>query len=733
MPQLQILTAAERTEFESLPVFSRAERQRYFQIPPNLDAVFTTLRTPTNQVYFLLRLGYFRATGRFFPGPYPAADIADVVGKLGFLPGLIAVDDYDEKATASRHRKLILDSLGFRAFGPEAERELAQELRGMVRSQARPKLMWLRSVEFLQSHKTEIPSVATLTDCITREARHHQRHLAATLVAQLSTTQRALLDTLLEKAASEDETASQWQRYRVTLLKRFSQSVRPSRIKANISDLRTLRELYGHVDTVAEALDLTQEGIRYYATSVLKAQVFQIERRADEDRHLHLVYFVTHQYYRLQETLVDVLLTCVQTLLNTCKREHKERFYVTRLERQRSVSAFAAVVQQGVCTPLTHSEHIAFCEQLAAEEKVHRIQDVLRTGQPQRLVVEQQVARWSDPRADAVAEAEYYNLLEARSLKLQNRVAERVKEVHFSGDEHSDVRVALRYYQSKNGVIDQEAPLEFLDPQEQQQVMAATGKFRGSLYKALLFIKVAEAVKAGVLNVRHSYKYRSLDDYLVPQEAWRSARQEYLDRAGLTAVADCQTLLASLAETLAAQFCETNQRMLQGENPHLTFRPTGSWHVFTPKTETEEVDSLASVFPKSRYISLLEVLATVSRLSGFVEEFQHWQGRHTPARPPVPTFFAGILGYGCFIGTHKMARISTGMNEAELENTVNWYFSLDNVHAANDRILRCMDQMALPELYRARPGVLSRRRHPRLDGQNEREDAAKGASFETSS
>jgi TnpA family transposase len=60
-----------------------------------------------------------------------------------------------------------------------------------------------------------------------------------------------------------------------------------------------------------------------------------------------------------------------------------------------------------------------------------------------------------------------------------------------------------------------------------------------------------------------------------------------------------------------------------------------------------------------------------------------------------------------------MVRISTGMNEAELENTVNCYFSLDNVHAANDRILRCMDQMALPELYRSRPGVL----HTSSDGQ----------------
>jgi hypothetical protein len=401
----------------------------------------------------------------------------------------------------------------------------------MVRSQARPKLMLLRSVEFLQSPKIEIPSVATLTDCIAHETRQHQRHLADALAARLSTTQRTLLDALLEKVGPGDEPASPWQRYRVTLLKRFSQSVRPSRIKANLNDLRTLRDLYGQLDTVAELLDLTQEGIRYYATSVLKSQVFQIGRRADEDRHLPMVCFVTHQYYRLQETLVDVLLTCVQTLLNTCKREHKERFYVNRLDRQRSVTAFAEVVHQGMCTPLTHIEQIAFCDQLAAEEKVYRIQDVLRTGKPQRVVVEQQGAHWSDPQSDAAAEAEYYNLLETRSLKLQNRVAELVKEVNFSGDEHTNLMVALRSYQAKNGAIEQGAPVGFLDPQEQQQVVTATGKLRVSLYKTLLFSKLAEAVKAGALNVRHSYKYRSLDDYLLPQDTWHRTRQEYLDRA----------------------------------------------------------------------------------------------------------------------------------------------------------------------------------------------------------
>ena len=76
-------------------------------------------------------------------------------------------------------------------------------------------------------------------------------------------------------------------------------------------------------------------------------------------------------------------------------------------------------------------------------------------------------------------------------------------------------------------------------------------------------------------------------------------------------------------------------------------------------------------------------------------------------------FLAGIVGYGCFIGTRKIANISHQINESELENTVNWYFSKENIDVANDRILQLMDQLELPEVYRNQSEVL----HTSSDGQ----------------
>jgi hypothetical protein len=105
--------------------------------------------------------------------------------------------------------------------------------------------------------------------------------------------------------------------------------------------------------------------------------------------------------------------------------------------------------------------------------------------------------------------------------------------------------------------------------------------------------------------------------------------------------------------------------------------------------------------------------STVNRYSGFLDEFQHWQQRYHRPKPPQKTFYAGIIGLGCGIGTRKIARISRQISEPELENTVNWYFSPDATQAANDKVLHLMDRMELPNRSRRSQEVL----HTSSDGQ----------------
>jgi hypothetical protein len=150
---MQILTPAEYAMFDTPPHFSSVERQRFFVLSHSLDPLLASFRTPTNQIGFVLALGYFKATKRFFTRQFHEADATYVTKQLGFLPSVFALSDYEE-ATARRHRKVIVDYLGFRPFDAQAKQDLIVEIRTMVRSQIRPKVIFLHALDALARRNT---------------------------------------------------------------------------------------------------------------------------------------------------------------------------------------------------------------------------------------------------------------------------------------------------------------------------------------------------------------------------------------------------------------------------------------------------------------------------------------------------------------------------------------------------------------------------------------------------
>ena len=200
---------------------------------------------------------------------------------------------------------------------------------------------------------------------------------------------------------------------------------------------------------------------------------------------------------------------------------------------------------------------------------------------------------------------------------------------------------------------------------------------------------------------------------MTPKPDWDENRGECLQRAELTGYSDCQATLQALSLAVDFRYEETNSGFMAGDNPFLTFRSNGTFHASTPKLDEGDGVSLGGIFPERKYIPLLEALATVDNATGFLEEFEHWQRKHRHTKPAKKVFFAGIMAYGCDIGYRKLAQISKQINENELDDTLNWYFSLANVQSANDRILQFMDKMEIPDIYRNQAGQL----HTSSDGQ----------------
>jgi hypothetical protein len=279
-------------------------------------------------------------------------------------------------------------------------------------------------------HKIEIPGSGTLTQLILDVVGKHKQELVERVRTTLPSESRQVLDTLFQKAPATAEDLKV-QRARLTLLKRFSHSTKPSKIKENFTDLQTIRALYQPLRSLVRSLDLTPDGLRYYAQAVIKAEVFQVERRADPERHLHLLCCIAHQYFHLHDLLMDVLLMAVQSTRRVCQREHQDQYYVERTDRQQAVQSLVENVERAVCDPLAEIERIAFQKQLAAREKVQLIQNVLRKQDEERHALQDQMTRLKEDLQHQRQECGYYAVLERKSVKLQNKVAGILQQVRF--------------------------------------------------------------------------------------------------------------------------------------------------------------------------------------------------------------------------------------------------------------------------------------------------------------
>ena len=169
-------------------------------------------------------------------------------------------------------------------------------------------------------------------------------------------------------------------------MKKLSQSTRPSKVKERVTDLNLVEDLYRRLGPVLEAIGLNPEGIAYHANSVIKSEIFQIARRDEQDRYLHLIAFIAHQYFRLQDNLVDVLITSLQSYQNSALREHKDRCYARREQRNPALTALVSYLDEKLLSALATIRAIAEDHQLNDTEKVERIRTLLTTHGGERIV-----------------------------------------------------------------------------------------------------------------------------------------------------------------------------------------------------------------------------------------------------------------------------------------------------------------------------------------------------------
>jgi hypothetical protein len=73
-----------------------------------------------------------------------------------------------------------------------------------------------------------------------------------------------------------------------------------------------------------------------------------------------------------------------------------------------------------------------------------------------------------------------------------------------------------------------------------------------------LFRKITDNVKSGSLNLQSSYKFKALDEYMIPKGEWDKNKDALLKQSGLEKFSDCKKVLGTLEEALNKEYVRTN-------------------------------------------------------------------------------------------------------------------------------------------------------------------------------
>jgi TnpA family transposase len=717
MAKLHVLSKVERKAFNSPPLYTTDGRKHYFHVNEEIKALINTMRLPTNKVGFILQLGYFKYAGRFFmASQFHKRDVDFVAKLLNINSHEIIIEKYNEDKYKD-HQKIILSLLGISRFDDKSKKLFLVEIDRLVSKKLRPKLIIIKLIDILRKKKIEVPNYSQFSDAIVDAENRFESNLMSILEKHLDTKQIEQLDALLPNEKNDQSDKEFYQCAPITKLKNIIESSRPEKIKTSVKRFIFIKNLFDSMKNVIDALTLSPESRRYYAIWVQKAQTFQMIQRSNRyKRYLYLLAFISHQYYIRQDLLIDTLLKSVLTVLNKVKRRQRETVFDNRKEKDRAIQQLSQSNGEKKAI-LKQIKQIVVSRELSDKAKIQQIHDLL-IKKPSEMVnteeVEEFIKILDNQVLQSLKNTDYYDLLESLSTFMQNRTSFMLKHLQFNAStSNTKLMTAIQYFCKKDGDIGKNPPCTFLDESEINMLKDENGMFRTSLYKSLLFVKIAEAIKAGILNLEYSYRYLSLDEYLFGKERWKNNGDELIKQAGFEGIKQFSNVIKPLKKALHAQYCKTNTRINTGDNIHITFNKKDKVIVKTPKVNKADETRISELLPQNKYTSILDLLMDIDRQTRFTDCFQHYSVKDKNKRP-LPTFFyAGLLGKGCNIGISKLANTSKGINEHTLENVVNWYFSNDNILAANKRIINLANKLALSNLLKRHHNLL----HTSSDGK----------------
>lgn len=224
----------------------------------------------------------------------------------------------------------------------------------------------------------------------------------------------------------------------------------------------------------------------------------------------------------------------------------------------------------------------------------------------------------------------------------------------------------------------------------------------------------------GIITIKDSISYRSLDDELLPIEYWNNDKDNIIQSIQSQLIStDIAQTLATLESSLNKRYHEVNQRISSGANSKIQVKYAKQnkkpkedivrWKLPYKKSD----DGVNNPFYDSMDISSIgQIIKLTNHHTGFMKKFTHVLPSYAKNQPKEPAISACLVAKATGNDIYRMKDISD-IKEQELLSTYHNFVRYKTLASASDIVINQVAQLPIFEKYTlADYGI-----HASVDGQ----------------
>ena len=630
-------------------------------------------RTADNKLGFALALSWFRMTGRF-PTSYEVIPIR-AVNELGRQMGLdpVLILDYPgREATKWEHEERIRAYLRLGRFDQEAERVLTVWVTERALEGDSDQELLPRAEDLLRRKNVELPGITVLDRLIRHSLTEAAEECVGRVLRRVDPAQGEALWKLLEKVPARG------QRSALAKLKSLSLRASPAALGELVGRTLWLRQIG------VDRLDLSEirPSVVARLAQVVEDHTPSFLRRMGQERAVaYLTCFLGEVYGRTIDVILDTTDRLLLDIHGEARQDYLEWMQSQSEETQAAKTLLADVVGAllGAGKPIDPIWEREL-EKHSRSSMAQAVAACASTDASKRGIEEDLCRR--------------FGYLRSFTPKLVGAL-----EFDAVGDGQTllpAIEVLRRLNAEKRKKLPLDAPIAWADARWRRKIVQPDGTLVWRAWETALWFAVQKALRAGLLNVRGSRRYRPLKEVVYGERAWEDRRAPSFREM------DLPENPRQHIETVLSRFAQIGRELDEGflENPAARFEK-GRLVVTkdaagVPPTELASYRSL--IQDEMPLVDLDQILIQVARRVPYLRHLRPSTGQDSRTADHERRLLICLFGLGCNVDLARLAR-STGVTRETLSDLVRRYFRVESLIDANADLVNYHHTLPLSQVW----------------------------------